>query len=79
MISTTGRRPATALPNAAPAIASSEIGALGAVLLHQAGRDGEHAAGRRDVLAEEDHGVVAGELLVERLADRLAELDLSHP
>ena len=74
MISSTGRMPLTAAPNAAPVIASSEIGVsntrVGAVLLVQAGRHREHAAGDRDVLAEEDHALVARELLVERLAER---------
>ena len=48
--------------------------ALGAVLLVQARRHREHAAGDGDVLAEEDHPVVGGERLVERLAERAAEV-----
>ena len=78
MISMTGRRPPTALPKAAPA--RRELGdrgvedAVGAVLLDQAAGGGEHAAGHGDVLAEEDDRVVALELLVERLADRRAEV-----
>ncbi len=82
MISSTGRSPVIAAPYAAPVIASSEIGVsntrAGAVLLDQTRRDREHAAGHGDVLAEEDHALVARELLVERVADRLAELDLRH-
>ena len=52
--------------------------ALRAVLLVQAGRRGEDAAGDGDVLAEEDHALVDGELLVERVADRGAEGDRRH-
>ena len=62
MISTTGRRPEIAAPNAAPASASSEIGvALRPVLLVQPGRDGEDTTRERDVLAEEDDAVVRGQ------------------
>ena len=42
----------------------------------QARRHGEHAARGRNVFPEEEHALVAGELLVERLAHGLAELDL---
>ena len=49
---------------------------VGPVLLVQARRHGEHAARGGDVLPEEEHALVAGELLVERLAHGLAELDL---
>ena len=74
MISITGRSPVTAAPNAAPAIASSEIGrvedALVAEALVQLGRGHEHAAGGGHVLAEEDDRRVALDLLVERVADR---------
>ena len=47
------------------------------VLLVQPRRDREDAAGDRDVLAEEDHALVAFELLVEGLPDRFPELDLA--
>ena len=43
--------------------------------LLQARRHGEHAARLGDVLTEEDDGLVPVELLVERVADRRAELD----
>ena len=52
--------------------------ALGAVLLVQAGRDREDATGERDVFAEQDHALVARELLVERVVNSLPELHLSH-
>src|SRR3954454_14001335 len=53
--------------------------AVGAEALLQAARYGEHAPGQRDVLAEEDHALVALELLGERVADRVAELQaLAH-
>ena len=83
MISMIGRSPQTALPNAAPAIASSEIGVSNTprrpVLGGQFGRHREHTSGSRDVLAEEDHALVARELLVDRLADRVPEFELlSH-
>ncbi len=52
--------------------------ALRAVLLVEAGRRGEDAAGRGNVLAEEDHTLVEGELLVERVPDRGAEGDRRH-
>ena len=82
MISITGRRPVTADPNAAPARASSEMGVSktrsGAVLVVEARRRREHAAGDGDVLAEQDHALVRGELLVERIADRGAKGDCLH-
>ena len=50
--------------------------ALRPVLLVEPGRGREHASGDGDVLAEEDDTVVAGELLVERVANRVSELEL---
>jgi hypothetical protein len=44
----------------------------------QARRHGEHAAGERDVLPEQEHALVAGELLVEGLTHRLPELELDR-
>ena len=82
MISTIGRSPFTAEPKAAPASASSEMGVSNtrrwAVLLVEAGRRRENAAGCGDVLAEEDHALIEGELLVERVVDRGAEGDRRH-
>jgi len=52
--------------------------ALGPVLVVEPGRRREDAAGHRDVLAEEDHALVGGKLLVERVADRGAEGDSCH-
>jgi hypothetical protein len=53
--------------------------ALHAVLLVQPRGRHEHAAGERDILAEEDDRRVSLDLLVERVADRLAELErLAH-
>ena len=48
---------------------------LAPVLLVQTRRHGEHSACEGHVLAEEDHAVVGGQLLVERLADGGAEVD----
>ena len=48
---------------------------VGAVLLVQARRDREDAAGDRDVLAEEDDSVVGCERLVEGLPNRGPEVD----
>ena len=82
MISTTGRRPVTALPNAAPASASSEIGrvehALVAELLREAGGRLEDASGRGDVLAEEHDPLVAAHLGRERVANGGAQVG-GHP
>ncbi len=81
MISITGRRPLTALPKAPPASASSEIGVSKTRSSPwrscRPGVTANTPPGRRDVLAEEDHALVARELLVERVADGLAELDAS--
>src|SRR5262249_60284738 len=44
----------------------------------QAGRHGEHAPRDGNVLADEDHALVAFELLVEGIAYGLPELDLRH-
>ena len=52
--------------------------ALRAVLVVEARRRREDAAGDGDVLAEEDHALVGGELLVERVADRGAKGDSRH-
>ena len=49
--------------------------ALGAVLVVEARGRGEDPPGDGDVLAEEDHALVGGELLVERIADGGAEGD----
>ena len=74
MISKTGRSPVTAAPNAAPASASSEIGVSktrsSPKRSCRPGRGLEDAARGGDVLAEEDHGRVALDLLGERVADR---------
>ena len=51
--------------------------ALRPVLVVEARRRGEDAAGDGDVLAEEDHALVGRELLVERVADGGAEGDVS--
>ena len=45
----------------------------------QPGRRAEDAAGAADVLAHDHHRVVARELDVERVVDRLDEEELSHP
>ena len=77
MISITGRSPVTAEPKAAPASASSEIGVSktrsAPYFSYRPAVVGEDAAGDRDVLAEEDHALVARQLLVERVADGGAE------
>ena len=52
--------------------------ALWAVLLVEARRRREDAAGHGDVLAEEDHPLVERKLLVERVPDRGAEGDRWH-
>ena len=52
--------------------------ALSTVLLVETGSHGEHAACDGDILAEEDHAVVFGQLLVQRLADGGAEVDRRH-
>ncbi len=44
----------------------------------QPGRRAEHAPGAPDVLAEDHHVVVARELGVQRVVDRLDERELSH-
>ena len=79
MISMTGRRPVHRRPERGAG--ERQLGdrrvedPLRPVLVVQAGRRREHAAGDGDVLAEEDHALVGGELLVERVADRGAEGD----
>src|SRR3954467_7291966 len=97
MISITGRRPAMALPYAAPARASSESGGsntprgggggvggggpgrgLGRVLPARPPGGRDPPARHGDVLAEEDDRVVVLELLVERGADRRAEVHLAR-
>ena len=82
MISMIGRRPVTAAPNAAPASASSEIGVSitrsRTEALEQARRGLEDAAGGGDVLADEDHALVALDLFGDRVADRDAELEPAH-
>ena len=74
-----GRRPVTAAPKAAPASASSEIGVsntrVGPEALDQLSGDLEDAAGGGDVLAEEHDRRVALELLGDRLANRVPELE----
>ena len=78
MISITGRRPQTALPKAAPVSASSEIGVSKTRSGPKRSASPPVVAntppGGGDVLAEEDHALVARQLLVERVADRVAEL-----
>jgi hypothetical protein len=49
--------------------------AAGAEALPESRRDGEHAAGGGHVLAEEEHALVALELVGQRLADRGAEVE----
>ena len=69
MISTIGRMPAIAAPMPAPTKADSDSGvsriALGAELLQQALADGVAAAVAADVLAHQEHALVAR----QRLAD----------
>ena len=80
MISSTGRLPVTAAPKAAPVIASSEIGVSNT-------RSGPYFSWRPGVAANTPPAtatsspkkmtrLVAGELLVERVADGVSELDL---
>ena len=82
MISKTGRRP---VDGAAERRAGErQLGdrrvedAVGAVALREAGGRLEDAAGARDVLAEEDHVLVALELLVERLPDAARKSTRRH-
>ncbi len=52
--------------------------ALRAVLVVEAGRSREDASGGGDVLAEQDHALVRGQLFVERITDRGAEGECGH-
>ena len=52
--------------------------AVGAEAIAKAGRRAEDAAQPADVLAEHHHGVVAGELDVQRVVDRLDEQELTR-
>ena len=82
MISITGRRPIMAAPMPAPMKPSSEIGVSRTrtrpVLLPEAGRDLVGALEAADLLAHQEHVRVAAELLVERLAQRLAVGHVGH-
>ena len=82
MISATGRRPVIAAPMAAPRMACSEIGVsmtrFGTELVEQADRGLEHPAGAGDVLADEDHAVVAAHLLGDAARDGVAIGQLRH-
>ncbi len=82
MISTTGRRPVTAAPKAAPVSASSEIGVSntrsGPCFSSRPRVTANTPPGDGDVLAEEDTRSSALQLLVERVADRGPEVDLRH-
>src|SRR5581483_5824831 len=49
-----------------------------AVFLVEAGCHREHSAGDRNVLAKEQHTLVAGKLVVERGTNRFAQLELHH-
>ena len=79
MISITGRSPVMAAPNAAPPSASSEIGVSKTRSSPNRSRSPGVALktppGGGDVLAEEDHLLVALELLGQGVANRGAELE----
>ena len=81
-ISATGRMPMYAAPIAAPTMAVSEIGVsmtrASPKRSMQALGDLERAAVGADVLAEQEHALVARHLLEERLADRLEIGDDGH-
>ena len=70
-----GRRPARAMPTAAPVMASSDSGVpktrSGPYFSSQAAGRPLDGLGVVHVQAEQDHGRVAGHLLVGRLADGL--------
>ena len=76
MISTIGRMPPSAAPIPAPTKPDSDSGVsrirVLAELLEQAQAHAEAAAVAADVLAHEEHPVVAAHGLADRLADRLA-------
>ena len=76
MISTIGRMPPSAAPMPAPTNADSDSGvsriALGPELLEQALADGEAAAVAADVLAHQEHALVARSASRMRLAHGLA-------
>ena len=69
-------------PTAEPRIPASASGVStqrsGAEAVAETGRGPEDAAGAPDVLAEHDHGVVAVELDVQRVVDRLDEQQLTR-
>ena len=78
MISATGSNPANDAPIATPRIAGSEIGVSLTRSFRtpqEARRDLEHAAGRPDVLAQEDHRRVATQLPRDPLGHRLPVRD----
>ena len=74
-ISGTGTKPRIAIPIAIPTIADSASGVSKhrcvAECFDQSLGDAEHAAERRDVLAEHQHPIVGGHRVVQRAVDRL--------
>ena len=81
-ISATGRSPCSAIPIATPTIADSARGVsitrCLTELVEEAVRDLEDAAAGAHVLAEEDHAVVRGHLVVQGVGDRGDERLLAH-
>ena len=82
MISTTGRRPSIAAPIAAPTNPSSQIGVsrtrVGSELGEQPGGDLVGALEDADLLADEEHGLIAGQLRPQGVVQRLPVAHHGH-